>query len=249
MDNSKTLIVCDTNIWYYISNGTISKQEIADKYLVGTFITGVELCSTPNAYMDYGRYRTVVEAFTQAHTFYTESPFDYMKLISGHQSSHSKWDNEIIITLEAILKTKNLPRPELTKRLVDAYIERVKRDNQPFISFIEQYRSNIVNKRQYKIEMNTPGVRLSHLESTKALLTVMVGGLALNWEALELCLLTFDEWLRQLLIQPSLKLKANDWKDILNLVYVQPGSLYWTSDERKTKAFIHGCGCGHYLYQ
>ena len=96
--------------------------------------------------------------------------------------------------------------------------------------------------------MNTTESRQEHLEITKHLITKPVVGVSLDWNRIELFLKTFDEWIRQLSIQPSLKIKPNDWNDLSNLVYVQPDSLYWTEDHKKTTEFIKDCGCGHYLY-
>lgn len=125
--------------------------------------------------------------------------------------------------------------------------------NAPFdrlATFInEEYRDHIDDWEKHEEKLSNPERRVEDLEKTKELiLTQVVNSTTLDWSKLELFLRTFDEWLFQLSVHPTMKLKSNDFHDIMMLAYVEPNSLYWTSDKVKTKRFIKSAGCGHYLY-
>ncbi len=219
------------------------------KFLVGTFVTGGEFCSSPNAFIDYSRLRKAVAAFGEyPQGFCIEPPVEYMKLVSGHDSDDSKW-SEISSSLGIVLKLEDIPNPEVTRKVYADYDNEVTLSNKPFLDAVAEHREQIKYKGRHKRRMNEVETRLEHKEFTKNILTSVVGGLQLDWKALDLFLCTFDEWFRQLSIQPSLTMKINDWDDLLNLVYVGPSCLYWTEDYKKTREFIVSSGCGHYLYQ
>ena len=218
MDQNNPPIICDTNIWYRISTGDITQQDIADRYLVGTFVTGAELCSSPNAYKDYDRLRRAITAFNHYHMgLCGHSPTEYMKRVSGHEAQDTEW-KEIGRALYAAEKTENLGDVGLTRKLFSDNEEMAKRSNEPFLNVISEHREwvKIGGRGRHKKNMNLPEIRLEHKEVTKELLITTVGGLPMDWSALELFLSTFDEWLRQLAIQPTLTMTINDWNDVLN---------------------------------
>lgn len=247
----QTPIICDTNIWYYISDGRIPSENLNAIPLYGTFISGYEFCSSPNAMRDYPQLRAAIIAMLRyAQGFCIRDPLEHIKHISGYPSSNSKW-REISQLLRAAEETVE-PNPafdEIARYAYQVHTEQVRQDNQLFLDIIETHRSRIECRGLHKKNMTKEEVRVEHLEITKQVISTTVGGISVNWDDLELYLLIFNEWMRQLSIQPSLKIKPNDWDDLSNLVYVKPGSLYWTKDYRKTREFILLCNCGHYLYE
>ncbi|OJW75394.1 hypothetical protein [Spirosoma sp. 48-14] len=251
MDHKQVSIICDTNIWYRLSDGRIDHQEIAGKHLIGTYINGYEFCTSPNGLKDYTQLRAAVMAFDQYTTeLYCEPPIEYMKLVSGHQASQSNWEqiSRLIKSVQRVVKPPE-SHEEAARKAYQEYYDQTERDNKAFLDMIDEHRKQIEFRGLHKKQMSRAEVRYQHKEITKQVITNTVAGLPLNWSALELYLSTFDEWIRQLSMQSSLKIKPNDWNDLLNLSYVRPGFLYWTEDHKKTWEFIHSCGCGHYLYK
>lgn len=240
---------CDTNIWYRLSDGTISSEEVAGKQLIGTFVSAYEFCCTHFAYSNYDKLRNAIITFKQSSKkIYSEDPTEYIKMISGHKSIVPKWA-EISQMLDNVAKAESYLAPGGIRQRYLEYDDEIKELLKPFENLINEHRSKIKSRGIHKRMMNSPESRLTHKEITKELLTKLSGGLSLDWTRLELYVNTFDEWIRQLSIQSNLKMNANDWNDLQNLVYVQPGSLYWTCDNRKTKVFIENVGLGHYLYK
>lgn len=52
------------------------------------------------------------------------------------------------------------------------------------------------------------------------------------WDEIELFAVVWDNYFKDLEISSNQKFHGNDWFDLFNLVYVSPGSKYWT-DEKK----------------
>ena len=242
-------IVCDTNIWYALADGRIKPEEVVGKNLVGTFVSGYEFCSSRNMYRDFNRLKLAVRAFSKYSQFcYGGSPIEHIKMISNYEWDRSGWEN-IEIMLNAIVMSDLSPNNDLARELFGGYIDEMNLKDQPFQDIICQYREGIKFKGAYKKKMNEPEFRAFHKEQTKELLSEVHQGVTINWDMIELYVSTFDEWFRQLSLQPNLIMNLNDWNDLSNLVYVKPGNLYWTGEKKRTTEFINNCGCSHYLYK
>ena len=251
IDSNQVPIICDTNIWYRISDGRITQEDIQGKYLVGTYMNGFEFCSTPNMFKDFDQLQQAVRAFGRyANACSVDSPIEHIKMVSGHewQMNRADWE-EIDVMINAIVMTKSPPNPELARQIFVESTNKMNESDQAFIDLVNEHRKQIKFKGHHKRFMNEAETRLEHKEQTKQVLTTIptLQGVSIDWHLLDLFFSTFDEWLRQLSIQPSLMIKTNDWNDLMSLVYVSPGCLYWTEDYRRTTEFIHNCGRAHYL--
>lgn len=67
-----------------------------------------------------------------------------------------------------------------------------------------------------------------------------------DWGKIALFVETFDYWLREL-TSTSRQPRHNDFVDLFNLVYVEPGMKYWTKDGGAA-TLIRGAGLGDCLY-
>ncbi|MCK8496040.1 hypothetical protein M0L20_29510 [Spirosoma sp. RP8] len=247
MEQNQVPIICDTNIWYYIASGQIPESSLADKYLVGTFLTGYELCTSFHLVKNYDHIKQAVSAYVKA-PIITTTPVDHIRAISSSTHDADEWDI-LSDVLTAIFNLEKLPDPHGIKKLLENYEEDLIRKNNHLINSANSVREQLqrVGRGQHKRLMNDKAAKDYHLELSKEVITNYMGGLVIDWQAFDLFLVAFDEWSRQLSIHPSMVIKPNDWVDLLNLVYVQPGSLYWTKDERRTKKFVIQRGYAHYL--
>ncbi len=175
-------------------------------------------------------------------SFIIEDPIEHIKSASGYESDDTNWE-EVAAPLWTVQKAENLPHPELSQEQFEQHAQQVKPIIQPFLDVVASYQHDL--DRHLAIHQS----RSEHMEQTKQLITAAVGGILVNWDWFELFLLTFDEWLRQLAINPGLNMTAADWNELLNLVYVFPGHFYWTENQTATVTYIRQCGCEHYLYQ
>ena len=69
-----------------------------------------------------------------------------------------------------------------------------------------------------------------------------------DWEKLELFLSVYLEFKKNLVQNGNRSVQINDFWDLWNMVYVQPGSLYWTG-EKKWNELIENAGLGHYIFR
>ncbi|OIN56324.1 hypothetical protein [Arsenicibacter rosenii] len=246
--STNTPIICDINIWYMLSDGRILPESVKDEQLIGTYINGYEFCCTPNILKDYNKFRNAVKAFKQyPRKYFGEWPVEYIKMLSNLKSCIPGWD-QMNRKLDEVINTEEFQVSEVTRTEYSRYTDELAKAVIPFMEMVEKHREQILVKAIHKKRMNDPLVRVQHKEVTVNVLNQLMGSNNIDWGKFELFVNTFDEWLRQLSIQPSLKMTSNDWNDLMNLVYVQPGSKYWTHDNKKTKVFIRDCGCGHYLF-
>lgn len=249
MSLESTPIICDTNIWYHLANRSIAPEEIAGKHLIGTYVSAYEFSCSFVALNDYDLFRRAVINFRHfPKKTYQEDPTEYIKRISNLKSIIPQWA-KIEQSLCVVEERLHLPDTNEIRQQYANYYAEIEKLHKPFEALINEHRNQIRYKGIHKEKMNRPESRLAHKEITKQLLTNFLSGVSIDWDRIELSLATFDEWLRQLSLISTLKMTPHDWNDVLNLVYVQPGSLYWTRDEAKTKVFIKNVSLGHYLYE
>lgn len=60
-----------------------------------------------------------------------------------------------------------------------------------------------------------------------------------DWNQIDLCIFTFDQYFKELALKSNMKLEENDILDLLNLVYVSPNGKYWTHEKRKWARLIY----------
>ncbi|TKT92649.1 hypothetical protein [Dyadobacter frigoris] len=63
MNGKKSIVICDTNIWYGIGEGTIEENVFNDVHLVGTFVSAYELSHSPAIYKKTEIWKRSVDAF------------------------------------------------------------------------------------------------------------------------------------------------------------------------------------------
>ncbi|MBC7571193.1 MAG: hypothetical protein H7319_15890 [Spirosoma sp.] len=211
-----------------------------------------------NAIRDYDQLRKAVIAMWRfSFGNHPYPPLEHIKMVSGYKPNKGQWEH--IRHLLGIVVSNEKPNSafkEIAKEAYNDFASSKRQDAQWFNDFIaDQREKNKVRLKalskpisEYKKRMALPSARQHHLEKTKELINSWLPEISINWEAVELFVLTFDEWIFQLEIQSNLKMNASDWDDVLNLIYVGPNCLYWTDDHKKTKAFLINAGCENYLY-
>lgn len=247
-------VICDTNIWYKIAEGAIKVPiETNSKCLVSTLESVEELCTSPLLLRDYHRYRQAVIAFYHNYGgIITLSPVEYLKVISGHPYDDQIWDGWD--SMENLLKfiVNNESPPDSFLSVFQESLKEYNREKdntmQRLQNIIQTHRETITNTGRLKRDLSTRAAKQVNKELAQDFVReVFVGGLDLAWDKIELFMCVFEEWMHQQLINKSLKMNHNDWVDLVNLVYVQPGYLYWTHDEKKTKVYAINRKLYHYF--
>ena len=66
-----------------------------------------------------------------------------------------------------------------------------------------------------------------------------------DWDKIELFIKVFERFLKEIIMTKKV-VKANDWYDVFNLIYVRKGDKYWTN-EKYWLRLIDDSGMSRYL--
>lgn len=239
MSNDKKNVVCDTSIWYQIADGKINPDQYKDYNLIGTFINAYELSRSPAIIKKSNIWNKAVDYFFGiTKELRTHQPTKQLRKISGlPYEIHS-----YVGILSELRKVKEMPNkntPENLKKIEDSK-KKHEVEASDLMEQIDEIRNNLYNKYGYKNyvqQISQPEKRIEQHEIAKQLFSRLHENIDIDWENIPLLRDTFDEWFFQLIKIKNLKLKNNDVSDFMNLMYVNPGELYWTKDDRKTKKF------------
>jgi hypothetical protein len=250
MTKKDKIVVCDTNIWYAIAEGQISEKDFEDCHLIGTFITAYEFHKTDAMLNKPEIWKNAIRAFHKySERFKMEEPDNYLRTLTGQKVNNSieKAIFGALLTAPDVLDTADVVQLQ-----ADIYSTRamLKRDEAEFMSHLrngqqkfEQFaelRKSLAHKKNHSKFLE---------ESTKPILTFLSGNKDIDWKNVDLWTNTFNQWMILLARDLQIKLKVNDFNDIMNLIYVKPGTMYWTRDLGRTVPLIKGAGFGHYLLE
>ncbi|TKT92648.1 hypothetical protein FDK13_07485 [Dyadobacter frigoris] len=102
--------------------------------------------------------------------------------------------------------------------------------------------------KKLKELLKYPKYKLAHVEIVKTHLLSISGEEYMDWTMLDLWLHTYNEWLIKITRDKNTGFTNNDFNDLMNLVYVPPGALYWSLDKKKTLPLIREAGFERYLF-
>jgi hypothetical protein len=240
-------IICDTHIWYGIEAGNIIIDD--GKELVASFLNLTELVTTGKIEYDYDRIQRISKRMIQSKNIALNPlhPFAHIHFLF-YKILEEK--NELVKSFE------NLGNGlKITEEGKERILEFAKG-----IVLLKEKASKTVNSAAAKAKLKskslkhireqdlTPAIRQQTVKQVNDHFKRPVIELStFNWKKLELFIETYKTWTIKL-ATGEYKAEVNDWIDLYQLVYVQPGNLYWTK-ESKWKKIIIDAGVGHYLFE
>lgn len=260
----KTKIVCDTNIWYEFAKGNYDVSKMKDQNLIGTHVSITELAQTPNMTENPELFkRTLIALKDNYKGIIKTNPYEYLigAFFYGFKPDQSL-ANRILSGFDAFIQMdlNSIPIDVLNKTRND--IENVvsvqksisEPINEGLITIRQNIKKNGGKKKRKKI--NT-------IDSWKQFISDTVLSYSrefLNtdykininheqWKYFEFIILTFEEYFLRLEISANRKFDKNDWGDLLNLVYVQPGDKYWTEENKWNTIFRENETLSKYIYR
>lgn len=240
-------IICDTNIWYSIGRKSIDVEPVGNA-LCYHYLTVVELLATTNSLyspedhqgaidslFSIGRYEDshMFPVFDHIHHLYDAS-YSYNENVIGNMLTNLKllsWAD-----LSAGIRSEYFTKGDKVRDLQE--MEAIK---------INKY--SLENKaafRQFKQYDYTTEIREKIIMEVNQSANSNVMDMNFDWTKIELLVAAMKESSKKL--TTGLTFKKNDWNDLLQLAYVQPGNLYWTK-EKRWKRIITDSGMEHYLYE
>ncbi len=243
-------IVCDTNIWYGLASGSVTKPEGA---LGHTRVSLVELVQTRHGQTNLHLLRGACQKLTQDSAFgYHLQPLAHIADVLGVPVPSKEVNSSLKAYGDKVLFVQGIGMGDSIDSTREAeFLTLIEAERQPLFDMEQAY--SMVRQGSVRVSKRTVN-RTAHLSETKRIIAQAIGrkvGLQvaegdLDYRQIELFLHTFD-LLRYSLGHSGRTMKANDFGDLLNLAYVQPETTYWTLD-RPWLSLVRHSGMGGYLY-
>lgn len=256
-------IICDTNIWYDIANQKIDTNLIKSHKLIATSVNVQELASTPYLTEDINLLARTISALKKNHySVYKANPFEHIISIfhSNFKPNHDI-NNRLLHEFDIFLSMD-------IQKISDANLKNTKKDLKKHfrdqMSVVDPINLALPKIKLKVKQQGGKNIRkkINTTESWKGFISKMVSVYSKQyldreytldlknplWEQLKFFLLTFDKYFLMLEIEHDRKFDKNDWGDLLNLVYVQPGSKYWTSEKKWNNLFKSDKTLSNYIF-
>jgi len=246
-------VICDTNIWYLIGDNKIQLETLTgNTELVATFNNIDELSRTFNL-IDKSQYvrGALAAIFKNSSKVIFEPPLIHLKKISdsGYEYDIKTKHGQLLEFTQLIANGYDLDEAKKDdfRKYCEQRVEGLQNAAELWNSKAEEIKGKKIDKKKHRKENSIP--------LNRSLISLMVKSMTkaegipngFSWDSIELFENTLKAFFNELELS-SMKIQANDWFDLLQLLYVQPGSLLWTRDS-KWKMIINKAGMGKYLFE
>jgi hypothetical protein len=257
-----TKLICDTNVWYELAAGRIDKSKINGQ-LFGTHITCTELASSQRLISDLPLVKEVVKALKQNHNkIILPNPVEHiLSIFFDDFEPDTSGAINILNSFDTLLVMDDVSFPDEKINLVQEKIDRI---TNPMLDFVARVNDGLILVREKVLiqEGKKKHLQSDHLKFWKGYIANFVKTYGLDYYKKEYIIDPNDEnWIKvnffigvwekyfKLLESENRKFDRNDWADLFNLVYVQPGYKYWTFEKKWKNIFKNDSGLKSYLYE
>jgi hypothetical protein len=259
---TRNKLICDTNVWYEIASKRIDTSQIND-LLFGTHITCSELASTQRLISNLPFIKDVVTALKQNHyKIILPNPAEHILSIFFHDfipdvSGSTKILEAFDILINLDTTSIPLEKIEMVQNQIDNIVN-------PLQNFSNRLNDGliIIRERVLQQEGRKKHQNADHLIYWKEYISDFVKNYSLeycereyiinpndaNWIQLT-CFIGVWEKYFKLLESENRKFDRNDWADLFNLVYVQPGFKYWTFENKWKNIIRNDHNLKHYFFE
>jgi hypothetical protein len=245
-------VICDTNIWYDLAENRKNIDRLVGVELIATSVNITEIASAPYLVSDIGLIaRTADAMYKNNHKVVISNPMEYLiSLFHWEYEPNTIAERRLLEGLNTLMDmdlnyipAQNIVDTERQiKEVLDSQNELASRIN----NGLQKIRQNI--KRQEGKEKYR---KIDFIDKWKKYFSELVleyskqhcdkeYKLDINdkaWDQLEFFLYTWEYYFKNNLEIGNWKFDKNDWCDLFNLVYVYPGSKYWTSECKWNRIF------------
>ncbi len=226
-------------IWYELSKRKIKVPD-PDKYeLVCTYLTFMELAFTPNILKNLNEVQDAIREILRTEPeVILANPFNYaMAIIDKNYNCSFKIEENLIFTFLKILLNQpkdQLIHNELKDQLIDIISKRNenKTDWAKFLNKLNEPSKEIswIYKKYHSKEFDKYRFQEWFLHNINKISNKTYSAENINWYNFEFYEKIYSRYHRNLSISKK-KVDKNDDIDLLNMLYVQPGTLYWTLEK------------------
>ena len=255
-------VICDTNIWYSVANKKINESRLKDLHLYGTAVNILEISSTPNLIKNIELIVRVVKSMNQHHYLIIKTnPMEHLiVLFNKDYVPDGNVEERLLNGFSTLMNidTKKIPIENIKKakkqinKILATQHKVADQINNRLPNIREEIKRKGGKKRHRKIDFTDTWKKfISELVSIYSkehcdkeyILDIKDK----TWENLEFFIYTWESYFKILEIE-NRKFDKNDWADLFNLVYVQPGFKYWTLEKKWNRIFKENEKLSKYLY-
>lgn len=243
-------IICDTNIWYSIGNGYIKEEEFKDTALAMHWLSVGELSATNKNITNPDFLRNaLISVVKENRKLYHYPPLNHIAyLIDEKNTCETNMQSAIaslILQLNNPLKLFEEDSNSIAKKKYhEIKLGSINKINENSLNL----KMGIKNKSKFMITDNSLAVREFIANEVNNFFGKIIFDInTFDWKKLELYEGSM-KILSKMLISGQTKLTENDLVDIFQLIYVQPGNLFWTRDNKLKKTIKIAC-LDHYLFE
>jgi len=258
-------IVCDMMVWYNIGYGKIQVPDKNKFQLVATFNNFQEINYTKKVFTDFKLLKGACNAIIKyAEIIIDEPPIAYMHNIANPQNAMKQESVYYSAVKEISVKDNVKPTIKSLKNFNNLLISYRNNINEHFVN----YTTSEINNSRELIHANSNSKNhfneiikknVNREKSITNLEDQVINEIKYHfpnfeilniefWEDIKLYVLCRKTYFMLLKRDKTRIVNFNDLVDLLNLVYVNKKSLYWT-EEGSWKEIIMQAGCEGYLYK
>lgn len=235
-----TRIICDTMIWYYLSNGKLKIPDREKYTLVCTYLTLTELAFSPN---NFKKLNEVQDATKKILDLKPElillHPFGYARtLIDKNYKPEFNVEEDLVFAFLRVLLShpkEGLLDNKFKGQLLEVVNKRKENsgDWSDFLNELNQPTKEIswVFKKYRSDEWEKSKFQGWFVLQLNRLCDPIYSTDVIDWNNFELYENVYRRYHRNLLVS-KMKADINDNNDLENMIYVQPTDLYWTLEKR-----------------
>jgi hypothetical protein len=248
MNEIKTQIICDTNIWYDLGNNCLSFPDNTKYHLIATYINLFELTNSPNIIADFEKVRKALKAIKlYASGLIYEPPLKHLKNLLYPNKLEYSDESKPQILIDTLIDIEKID-DDIIHVIYESNLGRRSTLQTSFIDDVsdqlqiakEVIHNDSTSKRKFLQLLKEKEIRDKRIINVKEQVIKELKDcypFILDedfndsfWKNIELFTQARIQYFYNLKINPKMKPKINDAADMLNLVYVNEGRLYWTSD-------------------
>lgn len=245
-------IITDTNIWYYIADGTIEFHAIKHLPLTATVVNLIELLSSPGLSNPH-TYKNVLAACRAIKRFNPQfnlmAPYDFAareylgKKFKKKFHLNSFYEICDFGVTEEKIKYYTTLRSERVKDFKDSLTAQI---------IANRSRPDVLSQLKIANDAADMAVR-DFLNELKNILLININNvnknrIFRNGKGLDLYVRSRAHYNQKLILESNYLPAGNDQLDLANLLYVRNEDLYWTSDPKWIN-IINTVNMGHKLFK
>lgn len=257
----KANVICDTNIWYYLADGTIDPDNLKNQSLVATFYNFEELITSPNTLTNFQQVRKAAKAIVDhSDKLILENAFLYLANLIDPRFEDKRYSYNLGIRNWAEIKRMAALDDsfQLSSELRAAYqmtaasrvnngkdVAQIEND---FVQKVKTHSKKVWKENSSKyFRERFKGIVFELNDYMKVFSDGKIEFKTTQLNNIEFFITAFLQFSRNLEIAKWV-VQPNDAYDLYNLIYVRPGDKYFTR-EKRWKNLINEAGIGHYLLE